>query len=155
MVGGLLRDIYRAMKPRMALPHWGGITSIGDLPPLGFLERVSILYERIVMDNREKITEVLRRSPLTPLSYSDIKATADVPVGSFDRTLAALVADGTVLKGGDGYRLAGDGSASNPKEIRVETGIRVYCARCEDSHPSPDKGSGETLEDVHRRATAP
>ena len=107
------------------------------------------------MGNKEKIVGVLRRSPLTPLAYSDIKATANVPVGSFDRTLAALVRDGTVLKGSDGYRLAGDGSASQPQETRVETGIRVYCARCEDSHPKPDKGSGETLKDVHNRAIAP
>jgi hypothetical protein len=104
------------------------------------------------MNNKEKITEVLRCSPLTPLTYSDIQATADVPVGSFDRTLAALVRDGKVLKGADGYRLAGDGSASKPEEIRAESGIRVYCARCDGSHPKPDKGSGETLEDVHRRA---
>ena len=107
------------------------------------------------MGNREKITEVLRRSPRTPLTFSDIKATADVPAGSFDRTLAALVCDGTVLKGGDGYRLAGDGSASKPEEIRAGSGFFVYCARCEGAHPRPDKGSGETLEDVHRRAIAP
>jgi hypothetical protein len=107
------------------------------------------------MGNREKNIDVFRRSPLTPLSYSDIKATAGVPVGSFDRTLAALVADGTVLKGRDGYRLAGDGSARNSKETRAGSGIRVYCARCEDSHPAPDKANGETLEDVHRRAIAP
>jgi hypothetical protein len=107
------------------------------------------------MGNRDKITEVLRRSPPTPLTYSDIKATAEVPAGSFDRTLAALVGDGTVLKASDGYRLAGDGSASKSEQTRVGTGIRVYCARCEDSHPSPDKASGETLEDVHRRAIAP
>jgi hypothetical protein len=107
------------------------------------------------VDNREKIAEVLRRSPLTPLAYSDIKATADVPVGSFDRTLAALVGDGTVLKGGDGYRLDGDGSASKPEDTRAGSGILVYCARCEGSHPRPDKGSGETFEDVHRWAIAP
>ena len=62
------------------------------------------------MNNKEKIVEVFRRSPLTPLTYSEIKKTADVPAGSFDRTLAALVGDGTVLKGGDGYRLGGDGT---------------------------------------------
>ena len=107
------------------------------------------------MGNREKIIGVLRRSPLTPLAYSAINATADVPAGSFDRTLVVLVRDGTVLKGADGYRLAGDGSASKSEQTRVGTGIRVYCARCEDSHPSPDKASGETLEDVHRRALAP
>jgi hypothetical protein len=107
------------------------------------------------MGNREKNIDVFRRSPLTPLSYSDIKATAGVPVGSFDRTLAALVADGTVLKGRDGYRLAGDGSAIKPEENRVATGIRVYCVRCEGSHPKSDKASGETIEDVHRRAIAP
>jgi len=107
------------------------------------------------MDNRVKIIEVLRRSPLTPLTYSDIRATAGVPVGTFDRTLAALVRDGAVLKGSDGYRLADDGSASKTQESRVETGIRVWCARCEDSHPSPDNRRGETLEDVHRRAIAP
>jgi hypothetical protein len=104
------------------------------------------------MDNKEKIVEVLRRSPL---SYSDIKSTADVPVGSFDRTLAALVRDGAVLKASDGYRLARGGSASKSEQTRAGSGIRVYCARCEDSHPSPDKASGETLEDVHRRAIAP
>ena len=107
------------------------------------------------MGNKEKITEVLRRSPLTPLAYSDIKATAGVPVGSFDRTLVALVGDGTVLKGSDGYRLADDGSASKSEQTRTGSGTLVYCARCEDSHPSPDKASGETLEDVHRRAIAP
>ncbi len=104
------------------------------------------------MGNKEKITEVFRRSLLTPLSYSHIKATADVPSGSFDRTLAALVGDGTVLKGSDGYRLAGDGSAIEPEETRAESGGFVYCARCEDSHPSPDKRRGETFEDVHMRA---
>ncbi len=31
----------------------------------------------------------------------------------------------------------------------------VYCARCNGSRLRPDKGSGETLEDVHRRAIAP
>ncbi len=116
---------------------------------------LSILCEGADTGNKEKITEVLRRLPLTPLAYSDIKATADVPVGSFDRTLATLVRDGTVLKGGDGCRLAGDGSASKREETRTGSRILMYCARCEGSHPKPDKGSGETLEDVHRRAIAP
>ena len=107
------------------------------------------------MNNRDKIAEVFRRSPLKPLTYSDIRAVADVPVGSFDRTLAALVRDGVVLKGGDGYRLAGDGSAIEPEETRADSGIRVYCARCEGSHPSPDKRRGETFEDVHRRDSTP
>ena len=107
------------------------------------------------MGNREKIIRVLRRSPLTPLSYSDLKATSGVPVGSFDRTLAALVRDGVVLKGSDGYRRASDGSAIESEETRAGTGGFVYCARCDGSHPSPDKASGETFEDVHRRATAP
>jgi hypothetical protein len=109
----------------------------------------------MVMSNRERIIGVLRRSPLTPLTYSEIKVAADVPVGSFDRTLAALVRDGTVLKDGDGYRLAGDGSAIESEETRAGSGILVYCARCDGSHPKPDKGSGETFEDVHRRAIAP
>jgi hypothetical protein len=78
-----------------------------------------------------------------------------VPVGSFDRTLAALVGDGTVLKAADGYRLAGDGSAGKPEETRAGSGVFVYCARCKGSHPRPDKASGETLEEVHRRAIAP
>ena len=107
------------------------------------------------MGNREKITEVLRRSPLTSLTYSDIKATADVPAGSFDRTLAALVHDGTVVKDSDGYRLAHDGSAIKSEQTRMTSGILVYCVRCGGAHPRPDKGSGETLEDVHRRAIAP
>ena len=106
------------------------------------------------MRNREKITEVLRRSSLTPLSYSDIKATADVPVESFHRTLVALVRDGMVLKDSDGYRLAGDGYAIKTEGTRAESSILVYCVRCDGSHPKPDKGSGETLEDVHRRARA-
>src|SRR3712207_8230550 len=59
------------------------------------------------LSNKEKIVDVFRRSPLTPLSYTDLKAVADVPLGSFDRTLAALVRDGTGLKGDDGYRLVG------------------------------------------------
>ncbi len=107
----------------------------------------------MAIDNREKIVEVLRRSPLTPLTYSDIKAVAGVPAGSFDRTLASLVRDGTVLKGRDGYRLAygvGDGSASKSDETRAGGGIRVYRARCGGSHPRPDKGSGQTLDDFHR-----
>ena len=107
------------------------------------------------MSNREKIVQILRRSPLTPLTYSDIKATAGVPVGSFDRTFAAVVRDGTVLKDSDGYQLAGDGSASKPEETRAGSGTLVYCARCDGSHPSPDKARGETFEDVHRRAIAP
>jgi hypothetical protein len=107
------------------------------------------------MNNREKIAEVLRRSPLTPLTYSEIKKTADVPVGSFDRTLATLVHDGTVLKASDGYRLAADGSAIKPEQTRAGSGILVYCVRCDSSHPRLDKASGETLEDVHRRAIAP
>ena len=107
------------------------------------------------MGNREKIVGVLRRSPLTPLSYSDIKAASGVPVGSLDRTLAALVRDGVVLKGSDGYRLAGDGSAIEPMETRLGSGMSVYCARCQGSHPKPNKGGGETFEDVHRRAIAP
>ncbi len=77
-----------------------------------------------------------------------------MPVGSFDRTLAALVGDGTVLKASDGYRLACDGSDIKPEETRAGSGIFVYCVRCDGSHPRPDKGSGETLEDVHRRAIA-
>jgi hypothetical protein len=114
-----------------------------------------MLYERTDMSNRERIIGVLRSSPLTPLSYSEIKAASSVPVGSFDRTLVALVRDGTVLKGSDGYRLAGDGSPSKPEETRAGGGILVYCARCDGSHPKPDKASGETFEDVHRRAIAP
>jgi hypothetical protein len=107
------------------------------------------------VSNRERIIGVRRRSPLTPLSYSELKATAGVPVGSVDRTLAATVRDGVVLKGSDGYRLAGDGSAIEPEETRVGNGIRVYCARCGGSHSKPDKGAGESLEDFHRRAIAP
>jgi hypothetical protein len=71
---------------------------MGNRTPPEIVERISILRETTIMNNREKITEVLRRSPLTPLAYSDIKATADVPVGSFDRTLVALIRDGTVRK---------------------------------------------------------
>ena len=81
-----------------------------------------------------------------------------MPVGSFDRTLAALVRDGTVLKDSDGYRLAygvGDGSASKSDETRMGSGLLFYCARCGGAHPTPDKGRGETFEDVHRRAIAP
>jgi hypothetical protein len=93
------------------------------------------------MSNREKIIGVLIRSPLTPLAYSDIKATADVPAGSFDRTLAALVSDGKVRKGGDGYRLADDGSAGktggNPRgerDSRVLRALRRF---------APQAGQGE------------
>ena len=78
-----------------------------------------------------------------------------MPAGSFDRTLAALVADGAVLKVRDGYRLAGDGSAHKPEQTRAGSENLVYCVRCDRAHPRPDKGSGETLEDVHRRAIAP
>ena len=60
-----------------------------------------------------------------------------------------------VLKGSDGYRLADDGSPVKPEETRAGSDIRVYCARCGGSHPKPDKGSGETFEDVHNRAIAP
>jgi hypothetical protein len=124
-------------------------------PRRDFHGALSIPCKEAATGNKEKITEVLRRSPLLPLTYSDIKATADVPEGSFDRTLAALVGDGTVLKGGDGYRLAGDGSASKTEETRAGRGILVYCGRCDGAHPRPDKESGETLEDVHWRAIAP
>ena len=83
------------------------------------------------------------------------KATAGVPVGSFDRTLAAMACEGPVLKGGDGYRLAGDGSAIETEGTRAGSGMLVYCARCEGSHPKPDKGSGKTLEDVYCRGMGP
>jgi hypothetical protein len=92
---------------------------------------------------------------VTPLTYSDIKAAAGVPVGSFDRTLAALIRDGVVLKDSDGYRLAHDGSAIETEETRPGSGLLFYCARCGGAHPKPNKGSGETFEDVHRRAVAP
>jgi hypothetical protein len=65
------------------------------------------------------------------------------------------IGDGMVLRGGDGYRLTRDGLAGKPEETREGSGIRVYYARCEGSHPKPDMGSGETFEDVHRRAIAP
>jgi hypothetical protein len=44
---------------------------------------------------------------------------------------------------------------AKPEETRAGSGILVYCARCDGSHPKPDKGSGETLEDVHRWSIAP
>ena len=105
--------------------------------------------------NREKIVSALRRSPLKTTSYGELREASGVPVGSFDRTLAALIRDGTVLKGGDGYRLAGDGSARTSKETRTGSEILMYCVRCKGAHPRPDKESGETLEDLHRRAIAP
>jgi DNA-binding IscR family transcriptional regulator len=89
------------------------------------------------------------------LAYSELRERSGVPLGSFDRTLTALVRDGTVLKGSDGYRLADDGSTIKSQETRAGSGGFVYCARCEGSHPSPDKRRGETFEDVHRRAIAP
>ena len=104
------------------------------------------------MRNRDRVVAALRDDGA--LAYSELRKHSGVPVGSFDRTLAALVHDGTVLKGSDGYRLAGDGSALEPEETRAGSGILVYCARCDGAHPRPDKGSGETLEDVHRRAIA-
>jgi hypothetical protein len=88
------------------------------------------------------------------LAYSELRERSGVPVGSFDRTLAELLDDGQVLKDSDGYRLAGDGSAIESEETRAESRILVYCARCKGAHPRPDKASGETLEDVHRRAIA-
>ena len=105
------------------------------------------------MRNKDRVVAALRDAGA--LAYSELRKRSGVPVGSFDRTLAALVRDGTVLKGGDGYRLAGDGSAIEPEETRSGSGIRVYCARCNGAHPKPDKGSGETFEDAHRRAIAP
>ena len=93
----------------------------------------------MAMGTKEKITEVLRRSPLTPRAYFDIKATDNVPVGSFDRTLSALVGDGTVHKGGNGYRLAGDGSANIPEETRAGSGILVYCTLRRGA-PAPGQG---------------
>jgi hypothetical protein len=103
--------------------------------------------------NRDRVVAALRGAGA--LAYSELRERSGVPVGSFDRTLAALVRDGTVLKGDDGYRLASDGSVRAPEETRAGSGILVYCARCKAAHPRPDKGSGETLEDVHRRAIAP
>ena len=66
-----------------------------------------------------------------------------------------MVRKGPVLKGGDGYRLAGDGSAIETEGTRVGSGMLVYCARREGSHPRPDKGSGKTLEDVDCRDIGP
>jgi hypothetical protein len=78
----------------------------------------------------------------------------EVDVRNRDRVVAALVHDGTVHRGGNGYRLGDDGLASKPKKSHTESGIFVYCARCGGSHPKPDKGGGEPFEDVHRRAIA-
>ena len=105
------------------------------------------------MRNRDRVVAALRDAGT--LAYTELRERSGVPMGSFDRTLAALVRDGTVLKGGNGYRLAGDGSASKTEGSRAGSGIFVYCVRCKGSHPSPDKGSGETFEDVHRKAIAP
>ena len=79
------------------------------------------------MRNRDRVVAALRDA--VALAYSELRERSGVPVGSFDRTLAALVGDGTVLKGDDGYRLADDGSTSKPEETRVGSGIFVYCAR--------------------------
>ncbi len=108
------------------------------------------------MRNRDRVVAALRDAGT--LAYSGLRKRSGVPVGSFDRTLTALVRDGTVLKGGDGYRLAngvGDGSAIETEKTRAGSGLLFYCVRCGGSHPKPDKGSGETLEDVHNRAIAP
>ena len=105
------------------------------------------------MRNRDRVVAALR--DVGALAYSELRERSGVPVGSFDRTLVALIRDGTALKDSDGYRLAGDGSAIKPEETRTVSGIFVYCARCDGSHPKPDKASGETLEDVHQRAIAP
>ena len=105
------------------------------------------------MRNRDRVVAALR--DVGALAYSELRERSGVPVGSFDRTLAALVREGAVLKGSDGYRLAGDGSAIEPEEARAGSGMFVSCARGEGSHPSPDTARGETFEDVHRRAIAP
>ena len=105
------------------------------------------------MRNRDRVVATLRDAG--PLAYTELQERSGVPAGSFDRTLTALVRDGTVLKGGDGYRLSGDGSSGEPQETRTGSGILVYCVRCDGAHLRPDKGSGETLEDVHRRAITP
>ncbi len=68
--------------PIGGIPHRGGSAPTVHLMPPRFLGHTSTLRERITMGNREKIIEVLRRSPLTPLSYSDIKATSGVPVNA-------------------------------------------------------------------------
>jgi hypothetical protein len=104
------------------------------------------------MRNRDRVVATLRDAG--PLAYTELRERSGVPVGSFDRTLAELLGDGQVLKDSDGYRLAGDGSAGKPEETRAGSGMFVYCARCGGLHPRPDKGSGETLEDAHRRAIA-
>jgi hypothetical protein len=103
--------------------------------------------------NRDRVVAALRDAGT--LAYTELRERSGVPMGSFDRTLTALVRDGTVLKGDDGYRLAADGSASKTEGTRAGSGILVYCARCNGSHPRPDKQRGETLDDVHNRAIAP
>jgi hypothetical protein len=72
-------------------------------------------------------------SPPTPLDYSDIKAAADVPADSFDMTSTALLHDGRVLTGGNGYRPVMVGHANQRKPARGRASSRT--ARCEGSHP--------------------
>ena len=108
--------------------------------------------DKCVMD---RVVAALR--DVGTLAYSELRERSGVPVGSFDRALTALIRDGTVLKGGDGYRLAngtGDGSTSKLDETRIGSRLLFYCARCGGALPKPDKGSGDTLKDVHRRTIA-
>ena len=77
---------------------------------------------------------------------------------------AALVADGRVIKGHDGSRLAADGSGDGgaiatpkPQEYAAESAIFAFCARCSGAHPrldSSDKVPGRTYADHHTNGGA-
>jgi hypothetical protein len=98
--------------------------------------------------NRDRVVAALRGAGA--LAYSELRERSAVPVGSFDRTLAALLDGGTIARADGGYRLD-DGEAVRQGKSRTGTGIYAYCARCGGSHPKPDKASGETVADVHNR----
>jgi hypothetical protein len=117
------------------------------------IEQCLFFAKELSVHNKLEITKILRRSPPTPLAYSDRKTAADVPADSFDMTRTAFLHNGRVLTAGDGYRPVMVGHANQRKPARDEH-LRVLRA-LRGVTPAFGQGGGETLEGIHRRAIAP
>jgi hypothetical protein len=103
------------------------------------------------LENRERLTQALKDVEVLP--YAELRERSEVPVGSFDRVLNTMLADGAVARADGGYRLAdgaadgsGDLGAVGPGESPIGTVIYAWCSRCGRSH---EKGDGVSFEDAH------
>jgi hypothetical protein len=108
------------------------------------------------VDNRGKILEALRSGGA--VGYALLRERSGVPEGSYDRTLSALVGDGTITKNDGTYGLAdanGDGSGAadgddggfDPATYR---GFGAYCAACGGNHPKHRNGEWPSFDEACR-----